>query len=146
MSYIIIRRAALDDAPVIADLTNQLGYESTVEQSEKRLTKVLDSKNHVVFLACLPDTEVVGWIHIFLAFRVESDCFAEIGGLVVSSAYRNRGFGKSLIAAAEEWSKKNRITKLRVRSRSQRSDALAFYEGLGFSKTKRQEVLDKSLD
>ena len=145
MEHVFIRKAELDDAPMIADLSNQLGYQSTVEQAENRLTTILNSEDHAVLLVCLSDGEVVGWIHTFLSFRVESDCFAEIGGLVVLSLYQNSGFGKKLIAAAEEWTIQKGINKLRVRSRCDRSDALAFYKQQGFSKTKLQQVFDKDL-
>ena len=145
MKDVIIRNAKTDDAAAIADLSNQLGYQSTAAQSEKRLIEVLASRDHAVFLACTQENEVVGWIHAFLAYRIESDCFAEIGGFVVSKSFRNKGLGKSLIAAAEEWTIQKGINKLRVRSQTHRTDALAFYEHLGYSKTKFQQVFDKPL-
>lgn len=145
MKDVIIRNAKIDDAAVIADLSNQLGYQSSVTQSENRLIEVLNSSDHAVFLACTPENIVVGWIHIFLAYRIESDCFAEIGGLVVSNLFRNKGLGKSLIAIAEEWAIQKGINKLRVRSQTHRTESLAFYEQLGYSKTKLQQVFDKPL-
>ena len=56
-----------------------------------------------------------------------------------------RGIGRSLLAAIEEWVIQRGITKLRVRSRSSREDTHTFYERLGFSKSKKQHVFDKSL-
>lgn len=140
-----IRKARIEDTSIITELSIQLGYQSTPEQTEKRLIEVIESSDHALFLACLKEGAVVGWIHVYKSLRVESDCFAEIGGLVVSEGYRSRGFGKKLIQEAEVWAIQKDIEKLRVRSRRDRSDALKFYQCLGFSKVKTQQVLDKAL-
>jgi GNAT superfamily N-acetyltransferase len=97
-----------------------------------------------VFVACTAG-KVVGWVHVFLALRVESDQFAELGGFVVSRKYRRSGIGRQLLAAAEEWVVSRGVAKLRVRSRSDRNDARVFYEKLGFSTTKVQNVFDKPM-
>jgi GNAT superfamily N-acetyltransferase len=140
-----IRSATMNDSSAIADLSAQFGYPTSPIQSANRLGVILDSKEHSILVACLDNDTVVGWVHVFLAFRVESDPFAEIGGFVVTEEFRRRGIGRSLLAAVEEWVSQSGITKLRVRSRSNRKDARTFYEQLGFSKSKQQHVFDKSL-
>ncbi len=144
MESIVIRLAKAEDAAAIAGLSKQLGYPATAEQSKSRLEAVIGSNEHAVFTAC-DGGEVVGWVHVFLALRVESDPFAELGGFVVSASHRRRGIGRRLLAAAEDWTAGRGVTKLRVRSRLEREDARAFYENLGFSVTKEQRVYDKSL-
>ncbi len=37
------------------------------------------------------DKNVIGWIHVFIAVRIESETFAEIGGLVVNENIRGYG-------------------------------------------------------
>ncbi len=96
-------------------------------------------------MSCRPDGSLCGWLHLFVAHRVESDRFAELGGLVVAEEDRGKGIGRRLLAAAEQWVKGRGITKLRVRSRSSRSDAHAFYQRLGFIGSKEQLVLDKPI-
>ena len=145
MDAINIRSATVDDSLALADLSTQLGYPTSPIQSANRIGVILDSKEHAILVACLTEGTVVGWVHVFLAFRVEADQFAEIGGFVVAEEFRRRGIGRSLLAAAEEWVIQNGITKLRVRSRSSREDTHTFYERLGFSKSKKQHVFDKSL-
>ncbi len=144
MERIVIRPAGEDDAPAIAGLSGQLGYPSSVADSAERLKTVLGSTEHGVFAACDGD-DVVGWVHVFLALRVESGPFAELGGFVVSASHRRRGVGRALLAAAEDWAASRGVRKLRVRSRLEREDARAFYENLGFSVTKAQRVFDKCL-
>jgi len=145
MGAVDIRSATMDDSSALADLSTQLGYPTSPIQSANRLGVILDSKEHAILVACLADGTVVGWVHVFLAFRVESDPFAEIGGFVVTEEFRRRGISRCLLAAAEEWVIQSGITKLRIRSRSNRVDTHTFYERLGFSKSKQQNVFDKSL-
>jgi GNAT superfamily N-acetyltransferase len=139
-----IRIATMSDAAAIAELSNQLGYQTSAQQSETRLGSVLVSIDHAVFVACV-DGAVVGWVHAFVARRIESDAFAELGGFVVAESHRRRGIGRRLLKRAEEWALAQGVTKLRVRSRSDRDDARASYENLGFSIKKEQRVFDKPL-
>jgi GNAT superfamily N-acetyltransferase len=145
MDTVDIRSAVLDDSPAIADLSTQLGYSTPPIQSANRLGVILDSNEHEILVACLADGALVGWLHVFLAFRVQTDQFAEIGGFVVTKEFRRQGIGRCLLASAERWVIHSGITKLRVRSRSSRPDTLTFYERFGFSKSKQQHVFDKSL-
>ena len=142
---VTIRTAKSADAPALADLSTQLGYPTSASAAGSRLTGILDSGGHAVFAACLPDGTVVGWAHVFMARRVESDAFAELGGFVVAEGYRRRGIGERLLAATEEWAARQGATKLRVRTRTGRDDAIAFYGHWGFQGTKEQSVLDKPL-
>ena len=139
-----IRIARMSDAEAIACLSDQLGYPTSIRQSECRLAAVLSSRDHAVFVACL-HAMVVGWVHVFWAQRIESDPFAEIGGFVVAESHRRCGIGRRLLAVAEEWALESGFKKLRVRSRSNRNDARRFYENLGFAMYKEQRVFDKPL-
>ena len=141
-----IRKALLEDAPQLAELSSQFGYPTTTLQSKDRLGILLKSNEHVVLVACNPVNKVVGWVHIFMALRLESDGFAEIGGIVVSEEYRGSGIGKDLLKASGKWAADNGVQKLRIRSRSTRSDTHAIFEHLGFEKTKEQYVFDKQID
>ena len=96
-----IRSATLNDSLALADLSVQLGYPASSRQSANRLNVILDSKDHTLLVACLADATVIGWVHVFLAFRVMSDPFAEIGGLVVTEEFRKRGIGRRLLAVAD---------------------------------------------
>ena len=146
MDHVEIRNAVPEDATSLADLSTQLGYPSSSRQAADRLAVILRSSEHLVLVACLPDGIVVGWMHVFVALRVESDTFAELGGFVVTEQHRGRGIGRSLLVAGEGWVRRRGIKKLRVRTRSTRRDAQAFYEQLGFSQTKEQQVLDKPIE
>jgi GNAT superfamily N-acetyltransferase len=140
-----IRAAKLNDAAAIADLSTELGYPTSAGQSLERLQAVLERDDHAVLVACPADSSVVGWVHVFVAHRIESDAFAELGGFVVAEQHRGGGIGRALLVAAKEWVVARGIAKLRVRSRSGRVEAHAFYERLGFTLSKEQHVYEKDV-
>jgi GNAT superfamily N-acetyltransferase len=140
-----IRIATLADAPAIEELSVQLGYASSQGETVDRLKEMVESTDHGVFVACAGKGMVVGWVHVFKTLRVESNAFSELGGFVVDEHHRGQGIGRMLLGAAEEWALARGLPKLRVRTRSGRAEAHAFYEQRGFSLKKEQYVYDKSL-
>ncbi len=141
-----IRSARIEDAPGITCLSDELGYISNTIETQERLANILKSKDSAVYVAIVSESNIVGWVHIFRTERIESECFGEIGGLIVSKGYRNQGIGKKLILAAETWLKQHGIKRLRVRSNIKRNESHNFYSKLGFEKEKTQTVLDKMLE
>lgn len=138
-----IRNASISDVSDISELTEQLGYSATEFEIQERLKSMLNSNDHAIYVAFVPNGKIVGWIHVYESKRVESESFAEIGGFIVSEAFRRKGIGKTLLKTAEQWVAKNKLTKLRVRSKIEREDAKKFYSNLGFFVSKQQRVFDK---
>ncbi len=145
-SKAVIRTAVASDTSALAALSAELGYPDAADGLEERLASALASSEHAVLVATLSNGEVAGWIHVFSALRVESQRFAELGGFVVAAAYRRCGLGRRLLDAAEAWARDRGFSRLRVRSRLERTDAKAFYERMGFAETKVQRAMDKPLD
>ena len=133
------------DARAVADLTGQLGYPSTAAQIRKRLELLSGDPGSAVFVAEDRDGRVVGWVHVLVRTFLESDTYAELGGLVVDKAARRKGAGKALVSAAEVWAAGHGYATMRVRSNVKRVEARPFYEGLGYSIGKSQHVYEKSL-
>ena len=140
-----IRPAMLDDVQQITSLSSELGYLPDDNETRESLESVLRSSDSTVYVAVVSGYGVVGWIHVYHTVRIESGCFGEIGGLIVTEQYRNLGIGKKLLLSVEKWLKKNGIKKLRVRSNIERNNSHRFYAKLGFKKEKTQIVLDKIL-
>lgn len=140
---VFLRPATLQDAPALQPLVEELGYPASSTAS--RLQRVLDSGDHRVLVAETPNGGIVGWAHVFGALRVESDPFAELGGLVVANAWRGRGIGRRLVAAAERWAYDNGYRSLRIRSRIERTNAHRFFELQGYADRKTQRVFERSL-
>lgn len=145
MYKISIRPFERKDIKIIQQLTEELGYSSTVEQITERFQKLEESESNAILVSVDEKSNVTGWIHVFGSLRLESDPFAEIGGLVVSPEFRNRGIGKTLVNAAEKWAWGNGYKSIRVRSRTARTDARRFYERENYIITKEQNVFEKKL-
>lgn len=132
------------DDEAIARLAGQLGYASTALDVSRRLERLRGEGRAAVFVA-EEDGAVTGWMHVFGVHNVESDAFAEIGGLVVDESARGHGVGAALVAAAEEWAVQAGYPALRVRSNVVRAEAHRFYERRGFARLKTQAVFGKDL-
>ncbi len=134
-----IREASIADIEGINLVSSYLGYEaSSIEESSQRLENILASESHVVWVG-VENNRVKGWLHLFVAMRLASPTFAEIGGLVVDQSCRRSGIGKRLVAEAIQWATLNKLT-LRVRCNAKREEANRFYESLGFANEKAQQV------
>ncbi|KZN13926.1 GNAT family N-acetyltransferase [Marinomonas sp. TW1] len=134
-----IRIATLADSKSINSLSFYLGYGSTPQEvADERLRCVLQSSSDNVWVFEESDS-ILGWLHVFKAYRVASGMFYEIGGLVVAPDARKKGIGRKLVEFAAKESEAENI-ELRVRCNSQRKDAHEFYKRLGFSASKTQSV------
>ena len=140
-----IRVARAADASVLADLCTQLGYLSTPAEVAERLEGVFGHPDHVVFIAELDSGRVVGFLHGFSGMVLETGPRADILGLVIDSAHRGQGIGKSLVAEAERWAQSKGHRGLHVRCNVVRTATHAFYEGLGFECYKTQKNFQKKL-
>jgi len=133
--------ANLTDSEPITQLSNQLGYPTKSDFISKRLTLILSKPDHIVFVA-KQENQVIGWVHAFIAYRVESDDFVEIGGLVVDKTKQNKGIGSALVNQVHQWSKELNMTQVRVRCNVIREKAHRFYLKNGFSLNKKQKVFN----
>ncbi|WP_294966079.1 GNAT family N-acetyltransferase [uncultured Flavobacterium sp.] len=140
-----LRRAELNDAEFINRLSNQLGYKSTIESTRNSLSEILNHADNCIYV-CVDNENIIGWIHGFYSLRVESESFAEIGGLVVDENYRRNGIGKILVEKVIEWTESKKSNKIRVRCNALRKETHVFYNKIGFNETKEQKVFDLSLD
>ncbi len=137
-----IRPMTAADAPLVADLTTQLGYPSSTEETVERLA-ALDAR-HAALVAD-EDGRAVGWVHVALVTSLVSGLKADIGGLVVDDAHRSSGIGAELLAAAEAWAREHGATRMVVRSRIARERAHRFYEREGYALVKTSHVFEKRL-
>jgi GNAT superfamily N-acetyltransferase len=140
-----IRPARKRDAERIALLAGQLGYPSSTVQVLQRLDRIKGNNQHAVFVAESKDGRVVGWLHVFVGHLVESDPYAEIGGLVVDELHRSAGIGRLLLQRAEAWAHAKGCQTVRLRSNIIRKEAHEFYLKRGYNLTKTQHAFAKTL-
>ncbi len=141
-----VRLMASADLEAVAGLATQLGYPSSPSEVAQRFSLLEGQPDHGLFVAEGPGGEVVGWVHVHERRLLESDPFAELGGLVVDQGCRGRGVGHALLYAAERWAVTRGYPGLCVRSNVVRLDAHRFYEQAGYKRIKSQHVFWKLLD
>ena len=137
-----IRPMTAADAPFVADLTTQLGYPSSAEETVERLA-AFDARHAA--LVAEEDGNAVGWVHVALVPSLAMDLTADIGGLVVDEDQRSGGIGAALLAAAEAWAREHGAARMVVRSRIARERAHRFYEREGYALIKTSHVFEKPL-
>jgi GNAT superfamily N-acetyltransferase len=140
---LVIRPIIENDVESVARLSRELGAGAESDEITQRISGILTESGQQVLVAESPKGEVVGWVHVFSAPRVQSEPFAELGGLVVAETERRNGIGGQLVAAAEGWAHSNGCQVLRIRSRLERSAAHCFLESSGFRRVKSQHVFER---
>ena len=140
-----IRRIKQSDAEQVAVLSGQLGYPATSAQILRRLKGLKPAAEHAVFVADIPGTGIVGWLHVSVAHLIDSETRAEVNGLIVAEGQRSLGAGSLLLDAAEKWARPRGCTAMNVRSNVIRERAHKFYECQGYEHYKSQKAFRKPL-
>lgn len=144
-SSTLVRTARVSDAPDIALLTAQLGYDVETSVVQGRLTSLL-ARTDQRFVVADIDGRAVGWLHGAISESVEAEPYVAIVGLVVDRHHRGRGIGRQLLAESERWAREQRCGVVRLRSSAGRTAAHRFYEHAGYTNIKTQYTFVKSVD
>lgn len=85
----------------------------------------------MVVMAVSTAGELVGWVE---AYRGGGRRLAHVATLTVAVAvaWRGRGLGKALMAAALDWGRRQGLHKLQLRVRAGNTVAIALYRSLGY--------------
>lgn len=130
-----IRPASGDDAPAIARLLGELGYDATAAQVRRRLARVQADDDYAAFVA-EADGGVAGFLGLHRGWAYEHDRpYARLVTLVVDGRMRRRGVGAALVEFADGWARERGAYALLLTTHVRRGDAHRFYEALGFSRT-----------
>ncbi len=140
-----LREAQAGDAPKVAQLSGELGYPAEPGEMRRRLVAIARDPDHTAYVAETKGGGVVGWAHAFITRSLLVEPFVELGGLVVTPSQQRLGVGKLLMIAVEGWARRKGVNTVRVRSRSNRKAAHAFYRGVGYQQLKTQETFFKEM-
>ncbi|MGB5169465.1 MAG: GNAT family N-acetyltransferase [Acidimicrobiia bacterium] len=139
-----IRSARSEDAPRVAQLAGDLGYTISSASVGTAIDR-LQADEGAIFVADEGE-RVTGWIHVRRSHVIQTEPFAEVGGLVVDPQNRGDGIGRRLLETAEQWASANGLSVIRVRSNIVRSNAHLFYERRGYNVEKTSYTFTKNLN
>lgn len=132
---VALRLLQASDADALVALLPDLGYTATAGQLQHRLSRLREWPDQEAFVAELDD-RLVGLCHVQGVRMLISDGYAEIQALVVSAACQAQGIGRRPCVRASTWAFARGYGRVRLRSNVIREGAHAFYEHLGFEKSK----------
>src|SRR4030042_4391820 len=135
---IVIRNAEKEDAAVISELTNELGYKISPEATRQKISRLSRRANDRIMVAEF-ENEVVGVLslHIMPLLHLEKN-LCRITAMIVRSTHRRKYIGQRLLEMAEACALANDCGRIEITSGHQREDAHAFYAHLGYAeKSKR---------
>jgi ribosomal protein S18 acetylase RimI-like enzyme len=137
-----IRHIRQTDAAQLLKLTNQLGYNITIDNLAIQVNSIIENPNHRAYVAETGST-LLGYVHGFITIRLTSSPFLEIAGLIVSQDHRNMGIGSALINHLE--TQFPQYKESRVRCNIKRKQAHAFYLNQNFDEVKQQKVFERKI-
>lgn len=135
-----IRPPVRDDGKAILELIRQLGYDVDVNHLLPLLAILMKRDEHHMLVAEV-DGQVVGFVNVQVrVFLRYGDLVATVDELVVHEAHRGQGIGAALIEAAIAASSRRGAHHLELTTNHRRTDALRFYQRLGFEITSHKLV------
>ena len=142
---VLIRDALPGDAAALARLNRiAMGYDYPEGKTARQLEKLLASDQDKILVAEL-DGQVLGYLHLVNYELLYADPMKNIMGIAVDPDYRRRGIGSALLEAGEAWAKDTGADGVRLVSGESRVGAHAFYRSLGYTGSKMQLNLKKTL-
>lgn len=145
---IIYREATTSDVPaicVLGQVVNLLHHEawprifspaSDLRRDVSYWSRSIETENSTTFIA-ESSGEIVGFVTV--GRRATEDlslllpcCFAHVGSVCVTEAFRGQGIGRELMAQAELWAAANGAAEVRLSVWSFNQPALRLYEELGY--------------
>src|SRR5579872_5007404 len=109
-----LRPISVEDAEAAARLSAELGYPVPGKEMAERIRAQQALPDAVIYVACMPEEGVVGWIDVHITHHLQAAPRAEIGGLVVANGVRGRGIGRRLVTQAEHWAADRGMTQMVV--------------------------------
>ncbi|MBM4152248.1 MAG: GNAT family N-acetyltransferase [Kiritimatiellaceae bacterium] len=135
-----IRFATPSDLPAMTRLLQELFEVETefainAEKQSSGLSRLLESSVAKIWVA-ERHGRVVGMVTVqLLISTAEGGYSGHLEDLIVSSAYRRRGLGKSLLHAAIKWSREQGATRIQLLADSRNVPALIFYRKQDWKQT-----------
>lgn len=128
-----MRPAVPDDAGAVLALLTELGYPDNDEQGVRARLERWAAEPCAAVLVAEQSGVVVGVVSFAsVPFLEREGRWARVVAIVTSHAVRGQGAGRLLMACAENMARELGCVQMEVTSANRRTDAHAFYAGLGY--------------
>ena len=145
----IVRRAEAADHPVWAAMLARLHRDQSSEEFEREFTRLTSlSEPYVGFLAIGDNGEPIGMIDARVRNYAEGApdlSAAYVEDLWIEPGHRRKGVAKRLLAAVEEWARRQGHNWLGSDARLGNSESHAWHRSAGFQEIERLVVFGKRL-
>ena len=142
-----IVRADNKDLPEVVGLSLQLWPEHDRQEMEQEFRELLQREDAAVFLAL--DEKAVGFAQCQLrqdyVEGTQSSPGGYLEGIFVKEGWRNRGYARAMLAACQDWAKKQGCTEFSSDCELTNSASLAFHLRMGFLEANRIICFTKKL-
>lgn len=130
----LIRKAVLDDIPVIGDLFLQLGYMTDLQMVAKRVEIYLTRSDYALFVVEI-ERQVIGCAALVMNELLLTDGkFAQLIAFVIDANWRNQKIGERFLKYLESYAGQQGCAKIQLTSAMHRreSGAHRFYIQHGY--------------
>jgi N-acetylglutamate synthase-like GNAT family acetyltransferase len=136
-SGVSVREAGAGDEAAISALLGELGYPASVEEVDRRFERLEREVGSWLWLA-VEGERVVGLVGLHVMPVIEREPLGRVTAIVVTEGERRGGIGRALMERAEAEARRQGCERLEVTTADRRSEAHAFYRGLGFEEASRR--------
>jgi N-acetylglutamate synthase-like GNAT family acetyltransferase len=139
-----IRAATEHDLEPIYQLSLQLGYQPSREKVLSGLLSIQKNPDYEV-VVLEEESVVLGWMTLCIRHRIEDVSFLQVAAVVTEEKRRGSGFGKTLLAYAEEQARQKKLAFVGLYSNVIRNGAHGFYENAGYHRAKESYFFKKDI-
>ena len=136
----MIRKAVKTDAEAIAEICrSSLGHDGTAEVIAERIGGLRNSPSYYIAVFTDESGAVCGFLQAQEYTPLYEDNGWNVIALAVAPASRGKGIGRALMSSLETHAKSLGGHFVRLNSRTERTEAHAFYEHIGYTCDKTQK-------
>jgi ribosomal protein S18 acetylase RimI-like enzyme len=140
-----VRGLRPSDVDIATELLRQLGYPVPAKELAGRIAQVSTAEGH--YAAVVDDGQkICGLVHVYERPSLEKPRAAVVQSLVVEERARKTGAGRLLMGAAEAWAQDRGLAYIVLHTRTDREDARAFYERIGYTRAATAHLMSKQVN
>ena len=144
----MIRRAEIQDVPVLTELALSLWPDHTPGEMQSELAEIIGKPDAAFFIA-YDEKTAIGFSQCQLRYDyvegTESSPVGYLEGIYVAEAYRKQGIAQKLLLACEKWAKTKGCAEFASDCELDNTQSLQFHLKAGFEEANRVICFTKKL-